>query len=86
MENNKLHNLQIEYGSGFSASCVLEVNAFNEKEVKILLNSGQRLIVYGEKLKITCFNKQSGELKLSGLVLCVKYSPSVSSQIKKIFK
>ena len=86
MENNKIHNLQIEYGAGLLASCILDVVAFNDREVKMALVSGQSLTVYGEKLKITAFNKQSGELRLSGAVSCVKYSASASAQIKRLFK
>jgi hypothetical protein len=86
MENNKNHSLQIDYGQGLMATAVLEVTSFNEREIKLSLASGQRLAVNGEKLKIVGFNRQCGELKLSGVIIGVRYFNSASSQFKKIFK
>ena len=86
MENNKNHSLQIEYGQGLTATAVLEVTSFNEREIKLSLSSGQRLAVNGEKIKIVGFNRQSGELKLSGVIIGVRYFSGASGQLKKIFK
>ncbi len=85
MEQNKKHTLQIEQGQGFVASCVGEVIAFNEKEVKIRLISGERVFVLGENLKINAFNKQTGELRVVGVIYAVRYLNSAKQKIKKIF-
>ena len=86
MENNKNHNLQLEYGQGLLATAVQDVLSFNEKEVKISLCSGKKLVAIGEKLKISGFNKQSGELKITGEVSLIKYLSSPTSQLRKLFK
>ncbi|MBQ7374198.1 MAG: hypothetical protein IJW64_06560 [Clostridia bacterium] len=85
MDKNIRHTLLIEQGQGLIATAVLEVSSFNEKEIRLNLSTGGKLAVFGEKLKINGFDKNSGELKLSGAVLCVKYATSTSSKIKKLF-
>lgn len=84
MENNKKHTLQIEIGQGFISTSTEEVVAFNEKEIKFRLKSGEKVIVTGENLRINGFNKQLGELKVVGDVSVVKYVQLVGQKIKKL--
>ena len=85
MEQNKKHTMQIEYGQGFLATAVNEVVAFNEKEIRFKLISGEKVCVLGESLKINAFNKQVGELRVVGMVYLVKYLYSAKQKIKKLF-
>ena len=85
MEQNKKHTMQIEYGQGFCSTAVGEVIAFNEREIRLRLNSGERVCVYGENLKINAFNKQLGELRVVGMISAVKYQFSARQKFKKLF-
>lgn len=86
MENGKNHGLQIEYGQGLMATAVVDVIAFNEREIRFKINSGEKTVVYGENLKITAFNKQTGELKIGGLINSVKYGAKPFGSVKNLFK
>lgn len=85
MDKNTKHTLLVDYESGVVATAVGEVSYFNEKEVKLNLLTGVRLLIVGEKLKINGFDRSSGELKLSGVVYSVKYCTSTSFKFKKFF-
>jgi hypothetical protein len=85
MDKNTKHTLLIEYTQGLFATAVCEVLSFNEREIKLSLLNGVRLLVYGEKLKITAFDKGSGELKLTGVIFSTKYSSLATSKLKKLF-
>lgn len=86
MENGKNHGLQIEYGQGLMATAVGDVTAFNEREIRFKTLSGVKTVVCGENLKITSFNKQTGELKISGGVNSVKYGAKPFGSVKNLFK
>lgn len=86
MENTKNHSLTIEYGQGLIASLVSDVLSFNEREITVALSGATRLKIWGEKLKIGGYNKQSGELRVTGSVSCVRYQTSPAGQLKRIFK
>ena len=52
MENIKNHSLQIEYGQGMIAGGVAEVVGFNEREIRFKTDSGVKVVVLGDNLKI----------------------------------
>ena len=79
-----MHKLCID-GETFSASEVLDVKGFSEKEVRLELKDGRKLTVSGEKLKISLFNKQGGTLGAEGKVFFVRYS-SGENIFKKLIK
>ena len=85
MEKIVKHTLFLEYGQGLLATAIAEVLSFDEKEVKLSLSSGGKLLVQGAKMKINGFDKGSGEFKLSGDVSSVKYLSNTTSKIKKLF-
>ena len=58
---------------------------FSEKEIRLELKDGRKLIVSGEKLKISLFNKQGGTLGAEGKVFSVRYS-SGENIFKKLIK
>jgi hypothetical protein len=86
MELNKNHSLKIEYGQGLTANTVSDVLFFNDREIRVLLEGKSKICIIGEKLKINGFNKQSGELKVGGMIINVKYLASSTSAIKRFFK
>ena len=83
MESNKKHTLQIELGQGFIATFVVDVLTFNERQIVVRLATAEKVHVLGENLKINAFNKQSGELRVVGVVQNVKYLPSVKQRVKR---
>ena len=85
MEQNKKHTIQIEYGQGFISTAIDDVLAFNEKQIILKLSSGDKVQVSGDNLKLSGFNKQLGELRVSGSVVAVKYIFSVKQKLKKFF-
>ena len=85
MEKIVKHTLFLEYGQGLFATAISEVLSFDEKEVKLSLSSGGKLLVQGAKMKINCFETGSGEFKLVGEVSAVKYLSHTSSKFKKLF-
>ena len=76
----------IEYKKSFSASGICDVLAFNEREIKLAIVEGGRMVITGESLKIVGFNKQSGEFKLVGIVSGVKFLSATGSPLKRLFK
>ena len=70
---------------GVSVTEAEEVLSFNEKEVKVRLKNGKKIVVTGEGFKISSFNKQNGGLTVSGKVSAIKYS-SDENVLKRIFK
>ena len=52
-----MHKLCID-GETFSASEVLDVKGFSEREIRLELKDVRNLTVSAEKLKISLFNKQ----------------------------
>ncbi|MBR2337372.1 MAG: YabP/YqfC family sporulation protein [Clostridia bacterium] len=85
MEQNKKHTILIEHGQGFVSTATEEVLSFNEKEMKISVFSGEKVYIFGDKLRINGFNKQTGELRVVGEVSSVKYSSSTRQKFKKLF-
>ena len=86
MENGKNHSLQIEYGQGLMATEVGEVTAFNDREIRFITTLGVKTIVCGENLKITSFNKSSGDFRAEGDFVKISYEGKKVPVLKKIFK
>lgn len=86
MERQTNHSLSIDNRKRLSACGVSEVLGFNEREIRASLTGGGKILVYGDKLAIDAFSKQTGEITLSGFISAVKYSDLQSVSLKKIFK
>jgi hypothetical protein len=84
MEN--LHSLTVENKRKISATFVKEVIAFSDKEIKVRLCDGAILQAFGDNLKITAFDENSGNFIAVGNIVSVKYGASGKSIIKKVFK
>ena len=79
-------NFCIEYKKSLIASGVGDVISFNEREIKLKLEDGGRVNITGDNLKIVGFEKRTGEFKLAGVVMSVKFLGGASSPLAKLFK
>ena len=79
-------NFCIEYKKSLIASGIADVISFNEREIRLKLEDGGRVNITGENLKIVGFEKRTGEFKLVGTVLSIKFLGGASSPFMKLFK
>ena len=79
-------NFCIEYKKSLIASGICDVAVFNEREIRLKLEDGGRVNITGENLKIVGFEKKTGEFKLVGIVLSVKFLSGALSPFMKLFK
>lgn len=79
MEQAKSHIVDIDNRKSFSASGISDVLSFNEREVRMTLAGGGKLIILGDNLKIDGFSKQSGEVRISGLLRSLRYGETFGS-------
>ncbi len=64
---------------------VSSVDAFSEESIILTVNEIKSKII-GEKLKITNFNKSSGNFSCEGVINEIKFGHKKTPLIKKIFK
>ncbi len=64
---------------------VSAVDGFSSQYLK-LTASGSRVLVTGENIKITSFNKGTGTLVAEGLICELKYNEKKEKFIKRLFK
>lgn len=86
MEKNENHILTIDNRRAISLSGAADVLSFNEREIRLSLCDGTKVIVSGENLNIAGFSKQTGEAKLAGTINSVKYQTFGVPSLKKLFK
>ena len=80
------HSLIIDNQKKVSITDVSQVNGFSEKEIKITLNSGEKISILGAEMKIINFAKDSGNFVAEGQILGVKYQGKSVNFIKRIIK
>ena len=87
MHNNVIEQdkLILEGRKNFSMTGVQTVDGFSEQCLKLTV-SGNKVIVTGENIKITAFNKSTGNLTAEGLVNEIKYAHKKQPIIKRLFK
>mgnify|MGYP002521566916 CR=1 FL=1 len=79
-------NFVIEYKKSLVASGVGDVISFNEREIRLNLAEGGKVLICGEGLKIVKFEKKTGEFKLIGAVGSVKFLSGGQTALKRFFK
>lgn len=84
-QNNSVERVLLECRKNLSISCVESVDGFNEQSLKLTV-MGSKLIIVGENIKITAFNKASGNLCAEGNILEIKYQNKKAPVMKRIFK
>ena len=75
----------LESRKKLSMTGVSSVDGFSEQCLK-LTASGNKVTVFGENLKITAFNKNSGNLVAEGVITEFRYNNKKTPLVKKLFK
>lgn len=83
--NQEIDKLTLEGRKKLQMSSVEEVDGFSEQSLKLTV-SGVKVVVLGENIKITSFNKATGSLTAEGIINEFKYLGAKKSFIKRIFK
>ncbi|MBR5191997.1 MAG: YabP/YqfC family sporulation protein [Clostridia bacterium] len=84
-ENINVEKVLIEGRKKLSVSNVESVDGFTSQWLKLTV-SGSTLLVTGENIKITAFNKANGNLTADGNFLEVKYNHKKQPLLKRLFK
>ncbi len=77
--------LCLESRKMLSLTAVQTVDGFTEQCLKLTVN-GNKVIVSGENIKITAFNKSTGNLLAEGLFTNIKFSGEKQPLVKRLFK
>ena len=86
MENTLTHTIVVENKSRINATCISEVLAFSDKEIKLKLKNNNLLFIYGLNLKIACFDNKNGNFIAGGVIESVRYKDAQLGIVKKVFK
>lgn len=86
MQNqNACDKLELECGKRLVMSSVEAVDGFTEQSLNLTV-AGVRVKVSGEKIKITAYNKETGNLIADGVFYEIKYFRKKEALAKRIFK
>ena len=80
------HSVIIDNKSRINITSVFEVLAFSDKEIKLKLKDNSIITVFGNNLKITCFDNKNGSFIAQGVIDSIKYKPKEENVLKKVFK
>ena len=80
------HNLTVEKQKRVLATAVAEVNAFSDRELKLTLVGGKKLVVTGQGMKITHFQKESGQFIADGEIFGIKYLGASQNFFRRLVK
>ena len=85
MPENEIEKLLLEGRKRLQMTAVDAVEGFSEQSLKLLVK-GNKVIISGRNIKITAFNKQSGNLSAEGEFTDVKFDGEKQPFLKRIFK
>lgn len=87
MQNNEnnAHSLTLDLRKKLTITGVESVDGFSEQTLKLSVN-GDKLVVLGNDIKITSFNKSNGNLSAEGDFVELKYQKKKDGILKKVFK
>ena len=77
--------LLLENKKRLSMTGVTNVDGFSEQSLKLTVRQ-ERVVVTGDNIKITSYNKETGALIAEGDFFEIKYSAKKQPILKKIFK
>lgn len=83
--NNEIHKIELDDRKRLLATGVLSVDGFSEQIINLTVN-GSKLKVTGENIKITSYNKNTGNLSADGNFFEIKYLSKKPPLAKRIFK
>lgn len=83
---NTLHSLTLQAQKRLTVSGVTDVDAFNETEIRAVIDSSS-LLIKGEDLHIESLDLSLGELVVTGVVYALVYSSAARQNgvLKRIF-
>ena len=84
-EINGIDKLELEGRKRLSMTGVNSVDGFSEQYLKLTVN-GSKVQILGDKIKITSFNQNSGNLSADGKFNQIKYDVKKEPIFKRIFK
>lgn len=77
--------LTLENQKRIVLTSVSSVDAFSPENLKLTVN-GKKVVIVGNNIKITSFNKSSGDFKADGDFVKIFYEGKKVPVLKKIFK
>lgn len=84
-ENFNNESLILESRKRLCLTCVDAVNGFTDTYLSLTVNT-KPLKIVGNNLKITTYNKSTGNLSCEGEIYEIKYEKKKPSLAKRIFK
>ena len=86
MQNlSEIDKITIEGRKKLNMTCVSSVDGFSESVLKLTVLDS-KITINGENIKITAFNKDSGNLIAEGVFNEIKYNFKKPSFIKRVLK
>ena len=85
IQEQEIQKLTIEAQKRLFLTGVVSVDGFTETTLKLTLTNG-RALVLGDKIKITAFNKATGNLQADGEFYQVKFENAKAPFLKRVFK
>lgn len=85
MQENEIQKLTLDGQKRLSMSGVESVDAFSEQQLRLTL-SGNKVLIGGDGIKITAYNKSTGSLQADGKFTSIKYDVKKSPLLKRLFK
>ena len=85
MAENEIEKMLLEGKRRLQMTSVQAVEGFSEQSLKLIVN-GNKVIISGKDIKITAFNKQSGNLSADGDFTEIKFGGEKQPILKRIFK
>ncbi len=82
------HNIILENREILNVGGVKEVSGFNDENVLLITDLGE-LTISGEKLHISKFSQETGELLVDGIITSLNYSENKKAEggfLKKLFR
>jgi HSP20 family molecular chaperone IbpA len=77
--------LTLENQKRIVLTSVLSVDGFSPENLKLTVN-GKKVVITGNNIKITSFNKSSGDFRAEGDFVKISYEGKKVPVLKKIFK
>lgn len=85
MDNNQIEKIMIENRKRLSMTGVISVNGYSEQTLKLSLTN-TCIVINGKGIKITSFNKDTGNLSCEGEIGEIRYTEKKGNIIKRLFK
>ena len=82
---NDMSKLVLDGQKRLSLTSVETVDGFTEQSLKLTI-SGNKVLISGENIKITAFNKASGNLNADGHFTSIRYDYKKTPFFKRLFK